>query len=76
MPIYADLAVAEARSDLRAAKNPHSLFAGAAGLLTLILRKNLARVPHWIWVGEAKMIPEFSFANRESTQYRRPCYDL
>ena len=27
-----------------------TLFAGAAGLLTLILRKNPARVRHWIWV--------------------------
>jgi beta-lactamase regulating signal transducer with metallopeptidase domain len=27
-----------------------TLFAGVAGLLTLILRKNPARVRHWIWV--------------------------
>ena len=27
-----------------------TLFAGAAGLLTLALRKNSARVRHWIWV--------------------------
>lgn len=27
-----------------------TLFAGAAGLLTLVLRKNSARVRHWVWV--------------------------
>jgi len=27
-----------------------TLFAGAAGLLTLVLRKNPARVRHWVWV--------------------------
>ena len=27
-----------------------TLFAGAAGLLTLVLRKNPARVRHWVWI--------------------------
>jgi bla regulator protein BlaR1 len=27
-----------------------TLFASAAGLLTLALRKNLARIRHWVWV--------------------------
>jgi len=38
-----------------------TLFAGAAGLLTLILRKNPARVRHWIWVAASlKFLVPFS----------------
>src|SRR5579862_5757063 len=38
-----------------------TLFAGAAGILTLILRKNPARVRHWIWVAASlKFLVPFS----------------
>jgi bla regulator protein BlaR1 len=38
-----------------------SLFAGAAGLLTLTLRKNSARVRHWVWVAASfKFLIPFS----------------
>src|ERR1700683_1390475 len=38
-----------------------TLFAGAAGFLTLILRKNPARVRHWIWVAASlKFLVPFS----------------
>jgi bla regulator protein blaR1 len=38
-----------------------TLFAGVAGLLTLILRKNPARVRHWIWVAASlKFLVPFS----------------
>jgi bla regulator protein BlaR1 len=38
-----------------------SLFAGAAGLLTLALRKNSARVRHWVWVAASfKFLIPFS----------------
>jgi uncharacterized protein (TIGR03435 family) len=39
-----------------------TLFAGAAWLLTLALRKNSARVRHWLWVAAAlKFLVPFSF---------------
>ena len=38
-----------------------TLFAGAAGLLTLALRKNPARVRHWVWVAASlKFLIPFS----------------
>ena len=38
-----------------------TLFAGVAGLLTLILRRNPARVRHWIWVAASlKFLVPFS----------------
>src|SRR5215471_18320361 len=38
-----------------------SLFAGAAGLLTLVLRKNPARARHWVWVAAScKFLVPFS----------------
>jgi bla regulator protein blaR1 len=38
-----------------------TLFAGAAGLLTLALRKNPARVRHWVWVAASvKFLVPFS----------------
>jgi len=38
-----------------------TLFAGAAGLLTLALRKNSARVRHWVWVAASfKFLIPFS----------------
>jgi hypothetical protein len=38
-----------------------TLFAGVAGLLTLALRKNPARVRHWVWVGAScKFLVPFS----------------
>jgi len=38
-----------------------TVFAGAAGLLTLALRKNSARVRHWIWVSASlKFLAPFS----------------
>jgi hypothetical protein len=38
------------------------MFAGAAGLLTLVLRKNSARVRHWVWVAASvKFLVPFSF---------------
>src|SRR5689334_19050726 len=38
-----------------------TLFAGVAGLLTLVLRKNPARVRHWIWVAASlKFLVPFS----------------
>ena len=38
-----------------------TLFAGVAGLLTLALRKNPARVRHWVWVAASlKFLVPFS----------------
>jgi uncharacterized protein (TIGR03435 family) len=38
-----------------------TLFAGVAGLLTLVLRKNPARVRHWVWVAASlKFLVPFS----------------
>src|SRR5215813_9156809 len=38
-----------------------TLFTGAAGLLTLVLRNNAARVRHWVWVATAvKFLVPFS----------------
>src|SRR5437868_6460455 len=38
-----------------------TLFTGAAGLLTLVLRNNAARVRHWVWVAAAvKFLVPFS----------------
>jgi hypothetical protein len=35
-----------------------SFFAGVAGLLTLALRKNSARVRHWVWVAASNQVSD------------------
>ena len=42
-----------------------SVFAGAAGLLTLTLRKNRARLRHWLWlVASCKFLIPLSPSHR------------
>ena len=50
-----------------------TLFAGAAWLLTMVLRKNPARVRHWVWVvASVKFLVPFSFLIAIGTRIEWP----